>query len=76
MLQQSCPAVQHWLAQQNVPAPQVVPLLHGGVPHVPFAQNGLAPVHGMLQPPQLAMSFRVLTQTPPQHLNNWHSVSV
>ena len=75
MKQQSCPAAQHWLAQQNVPAPQVVPV-HGGVPQVPAAQYGFCPVHAILQPPQLAMSLFVLTQKPPQHLNSEQSVSV
>jgi hypothetical protein len=75
--QQSCPVAQQLPAQQNWPWMHWAPTrLQGGAPQVPFAQYGCAPEQGMLQPPQLRMSFLVLTQNPPQQLKPWQSVSV
>jgi hypothetical protein len=68
--QQSWPAGQHCVSQQSAAAPQSCGVLHGGVPQVPAAQNGFGPAHFFPQPPQLAMSFIALPQTPPQH---WRS---
>ena len=74
MKQQSWPALQHWVPQHVAPMQLVVP--QGGVSQVPVPQYGSGPAHGLLQPPQLRMSLRVLTQTPLQHLKSWHSASV
>lgn len=59
--QQSCPAMQQLVPQQNS-ALLHCPPLHGGVPHVPLLQNGFTPVHGTPHPPQLWMSLFSLTQ--------------
>ena len=75
-VQQSWPAVQHVPRQQVLPSGQGPFRAHCGMPQVPFPQYGLGPAQTRLQPPQLAMSLRVLTQKPSQHLNSWQSPSL
>jgi hypothetical protein len=67
-LQQSWPALQHSVLQQNWDALHVVPL-HGGSPQVPLLQYGWVPVHVVPHAPQFLMSFFALTHVFPQHMN-------
>src|SRR5262245_30702263 len=61
--QQSIPAIQQLLPQQNVVASHEVPASHGGAAQVPLAQNGFGPSHTVPQLPQFWMSLPLFTHT-------------
>jgi glutamine amidotransferase len=68
-LQQSMPAAQQALPQQNSLPLHVPTLAHGGSAHVLPAQKGLSPMQTLPQPAQLWMSLPVLTHCPSQHVS-------
>jgi hypothetical protein len=72
MLQQICPGLQQWSAQQNCVESQTgAPLEQGGLSQWPLLQNDVSPVHGTPQPPQFVGSLLGLMHEPSQHFVNW-----
>jgi hypothetical protein len=66
--QQSIPAAQHSVSQQNSLAGQATPS-QGGAPHVPWSQYGWLPEHVLPHAPQLRTSSSSFTHAPLQQEN-------
>jgi hypothetical protein len=76
-LQQICPALQHWSAQQNWLESQTgAPLEQGGFSHWPLSQYEVSPVHEMPHPPQFSGSLFGLMHALLQHFVNWSHAGV
>lgn len=76
-MQQICPALQQWSAQQNwVESQTGAPLEQGGFSQWPLLQYEVSPVHETPHPPQFCGSLVGLMHALLQHFVNWSHAGV